>query len=251
MRQARQLRHNSPHRVSNAPPHNYSTDAVQNSSELGRNRDNVAVMIEAFDVPEMVGTLVRLEHLAHHHVDGLVHAAAEDRATYRYPAVPEGHDATHQYVTDLLVARAGGETIPFAQVRTVDGRVVGVTRYLSFRPRPGASRPFAVEIGGTWLAASAQRSGINVEAKFLLLTHAFESWKVKRVDFKSDARNDRSRTAITALGAVYEGVLRNWQPSQVVGEDDELRDSAMYSILEPEWPAVRDKLRARLAGGAR
>ena len=248
MRQsARPPRTHSTHRLSNAPPHNYSPDAVQISSELGHNHANVAVMFEALDVPEMVGSLVRLEHLTHDHTDGLTHAAAEDRATYRYSAIPDGREATHEYVTGLLAARAGGETIPFAQVRTVDGRVVGVTRYLSLRARPDAARPFAVEIGGTWLAASAQRSGINVEAKYLLLIHAFESWKVKRVDFKSDARNDRSRVAIAALGAVHEGVLRNWQPSQVVDEDDELRDSAMYSIIEPEWPAVLDKLRARLA----
>jgi N-acetyltransferase len=214
---------------------------------LSRSHDNVAVMIEPFDVPEMVGSLVRLEHLTHEHTDRLAHAAAENQATYRYTAIPDGHDAAHRYVTDLLAARAAGETIPLVQVRCADGRVVGLTRYLSLRARPGDTRPFAVEIGGTWLAASAQRSGINVEAKYLLLTHAFDSWKVKRVDFKSDARNDRSRTAITALGAVYEGVLRNWQPSQVLGEDDELRDSAMYSIIEPEWPPGRERLRERLS----
>ena len=202
-------------------------------------------MIEPLDVPEMVGALVRLEQLTLDHIDELAHAAAEDRTTYRYSAIPDGHDAAQRYVTDLVAARAMGETIPFAQVRRADGRVIGVTRYLNLRARPGVTRPFAVEIGGTWLAASAQRSGINIEAKYLLLTHAFESWKVKRVDFKSDARNERSRTAIAALGAVYEGVLRNWQPSQVLGEDDELRDSAMYSILEPEWPTVRRTLLAR------
>jgi N-acetyltransferase len=208
-------------------------------------------MTEPLDVPDMVGTLVRLENLGHHHLDGLVDAAAEDRATYDYTAVPVGHEAMREYVNGHLAARAAGETIPFAQVRAVDGRVVGMTRYLTIRVRPGDMIPFAVEIGGTWLGASAQRSGINIDAKRLLLTHAFESWKVKRVDFKSDARNERSRTAIAALGATFEGVLRSWQPSQAAGEDDGLRDSAMYSIIEAEWPAVHSTLRARLARGDR
>lgn len=204
-------------------------------------------MNEALDVPDLVGVRVRLERLAHRHLDGLVDAAVENRASYGYTTVPDGRDATNEYVAGLLAARAAGETIPFAQVRVADGRVVGVTRYLTLRTRPGEVRPFAVEIGGTWLAASAQRSGINIEAKYLLLTHAFESWMVKRVDFKTDTRNERSRAAIAALGATFEGVLRNWQPSHVAGEETELRDSAMYSVTETEWPAVRTTLRARLA----
>ncbi|HUP76089.1 MAG TPA: GNAT family protein [Acidimicrobiales bacterium] len=208
-------------------------------------------MTQTIDAPEMVGHLVRLELLAHHHLGGLVHAAAEDRTSYGYTTVPTGHDAMHEYATGLMAARIRGETIPFVQVRAVDGQAVGISRYLSFRMTAGNTRLFAVEIGGTWLAASAQRSGINVEAKYLLLTHAFESWKVKRVGFKTDARNHGSRAAIISLGAVYEGVLRNWQPSHVPGEDHELRDSAMYSIIEPEWPAVRSKLRVRLSGGVR
>ena len=206
-------------------------------------------MTEPLNVPDMNGTRVRLENLEHHHLDGLVHAASEDRGSYGYTTVPDGRDATDDYVAGLLAARAAGETIPFAQVRVADGRVVGVTRYLTIRVRPGETVPFAVEIGGTWLASSAQRSGINVEAKYLLLTHAFDSWNVRRVDFKTDARNDRSRTAIAALGAVFEGVLRNWQPSHVLGEEHDLRDSAMFSITETEWPAVRTTLLARLATG--
>jgi RimJ/RimL family protein N-acetyltransferase len=106
--------------------------------------------------------------------------------------------------------------------------------------------PYAVEIGGTWLAASAQRTGVNVEAKLLLLDQAFERWRVGRVDFKTDARNLRSRTAILALGARFEGVLANWQPSQAPGEEAALRDSALYAILATDWPDVRGALVARL-----
>ncbi len=96
-----------------------------------------------------------------------------------------------------------------------------------------------MEIGGTWLAASAQRTGINVEAKLLLLAHAFDEWGTARVDLKTDARNAKARAAIEGLGARLDGVLRSWQPSQAPGEADRLRDSAMYSILAAEWPAAR------------
>lgn len=106
--------------------------------------------------------------------------------------------------------------------------------------------PFAVEVGGTWLAASAQRTAVNTEAKLLLLAHAFDTWGVVRVDLKTDARNERSRAAIERLGARFEGVLRRWQPSQVAGEEDGYRDSAIYSVLDTEWPSVRANLAARL-----
>jgi RimJ/RimL family protein N-acetyltransferase len=121
-----------------------------------------------------------------------------------------------------------------------------MTRYMSIRRREGEEIPYAVEIGGTWLCASAQRTGINTEAKLILLAHAFEVWGVGRVDFKTDARNERSRRAIERLGATFEGVLRHWQPSLVSGEETQLRNSAMYSILDTEWPRVSADLRSRL-----
>ena len=105
------------------------------------------------------------------------------------------------------------------------------------------SGPEAVEIGSTWLAAEAQRSPINTEAKLLMLTHAFETWGVLRVCLKTDARNDRSRRAIERIGASPEGILRNHMPAY----DGGVRHSAFYSILADEWPAVREALTARLA----
>ena len=198
------------------------------------------------EVGSLAGRLVRLEPLAETHVEPLVAAASEERSTYGYTAVPSGRSEMAEYVHDLLSPASRDDTIPFVQVRAVDGRPVGVTRYLSLRSRRGAATPYAVEIGGTWLAASAQRTGINVEAKVLLLTHAFETWKVGRVDFKTDTRNERSRTAIAALGATFEGVLRSWQPSHVDGEEDALRDSAIFSIVAGEWLSVRRALQARL-----
>jgi Fe2+ or Zn2+ uptake regulation protein len=105
----------------------------------------------------------------------------------------------------------------------------------------------AVEIGYTWLASSAQHTGINVESKLLLLAHAFERWGVARVDIKTDVRNLRSRRAIEKLGAQFEGILRNWSQSWAAGEEGHLRDSAMYSVIRADWAACSQHLKARLS----
>ena len=198
------------------------------------------------DTPTLAGELVRLVPLDLGHVAGLAAAAADGRDTFTWTRVPEGVEDAQRYVEDLLAERERGTVVPFAQLDAVDGRVIGATRYMHLRHRDGAELPYAVEIGGTWLAAGSQRTGVNVEAKLLLMTHAFEQWGVGRVDLRTDARNERSRTAIAGLGATFEGVLRGWQPSHVVGEEGLLRDSAMYSVLAVEWPAVRRGLAARL-----
>ena len=178
------------------------------------------------------------------HAHELAAAAGEDRATYGYTVVPEGLASAMAFVADLLGARDRGETVPFVQREVASGRVVGATRFLTLRG--DGESPFAVEIGGTWLAASAQRSGLNTEAKLLLLDHAFDAWAVARVDLKSDARNERSRAAILRLGATFEGVLRSWQPSLVVGEEGRYRDSAIYSFIKEEWPERRRHLTSLL-----
>lgn len=200
-------------------------------------------------MPPLSGRIVRLEPLSVAHVDGLSAAADEVRESYSYTTVPRGRTGVVAYVQSIAAAVHTGETLAFAQVRVADDVAVGVTRFLTFRSRPGARYPYAVEIGGTWLGASAQRTGINVEAKLLLLERAFEVWQVGRVDFKTDERNERSRAAIAALGAQFEGVLRNWQPSHAAGEDDQLRDSALYAIVDADWAAVRTRLVDRLAAG--
>jgi len=107
-----------------------------------------------------------------------------------------------------------------------------------------------IEVGFTWLAAAAQGTGINAEAKLLLFTHAFEVWNVARVDLKTDARNNRSRAAIASVGARFEGVLRNRSRSWAPGEDGLLRDSAMFSIVSDEWPEVKLALESRVAAKA-
>lgn len=203
-------------------------------------------MVSGREVPMLSGRLVRLEPLEFSHVAGAVRAACEDRSSYAYISLPRDDAAMTAYVGDLLRARDNGEVIPFAQVDASSALVVGMTRYLSIRTRPGRNTPYAVEIGGTWLAASAQRSGLNTEAKFLLLRHAFETWRVVRVDLKADNRNERSKTAIVRLGATFEGVLRHWQPSMALGEEDRYRDTAMFSMIDEEWPERRARLDAML-----
>jgi RimJ/RimL family protein N-acetyltransferase len=201
---------------------------------------------EVLSVPELVGEVVRLEPLSRGHAEDLLVAASEDRSTYGYTVVPSSIDAMLTYIDALLSDFERGQIVPFAQVSVATGRAVGATRYLTIRYRPGQEAPFAVEIGGTWLGASAQRTAINSEAKLLLMTYAFDEWGVARVDLKTDARNERSRAAMSRIGATFEGVLRQWQPSQVAGEEALLRDSAMFSVMDFEWPAVRESLKSRL-----
>jgi RimJ/RimL family protein N-acetyltransferase len=196
-------------------------------------------------VPVLEGSLVRLEPLAVRHARDLAAAAEEDRGSYGHTLVPRGSEVGGYL--DAQFARAAQGLIPFAQVRRGDGRAVGSTAYWDPRSWPGRDDLRAVEVGFTWLSASAQGSGINAEAKLLLMSHAFSVLRVARVDFKTDARNERSRRALEALGATFEGVLRSWSMSWMPGEEGLLRDSAMYSVIAPEWDAVRSRLTARLA----
>jgi len=188
---------------------------------------------------------VRLEPLNAGHVPGLMLAAEEDRSAYDWTTVPRAGEVA-DYVTTAL-AREG--LTPFAQIRVRDGAPVGCTAYWDLRAWPDREDLAAVNIGWTWLAASAQRTGINAEAKLLLLTHAFEELGTVRVDLTTDARNQRSREAIGRLGARFEGVLRNWSRSHAPGEEGMLRDTAMFSITAAEWPEVKGALIARIARG--
>ena len=198
--------------------------------------------MKQIDAVVLEGTLVRLEPLRPGHVPGLTAAAEEDRSAYAWTSVPRAGE-----VADYVAARLAKEGItPFAQIRVSDGAPVGCTNLLNPRSWPGREDLCAVEIGGTWLAASAQRTGINAEAKLLLMTHAFEVLGVGRVDFRTDARNQRSRQAIERLGARFEGVLRNWGPSWVPGEEGKLRDSAVFSVTDAEWPRVKSALTGRV-----
>jgi RimJ/RimL family protein N-acetyltransferase len=199
--------------------------------------------VTPIDAPVLQGSLVRLEPLSQSHVPDLALAAEEDRSAYAYTVIPRASD-TAEYVATQMTT--DGMT-PFAQIRVRDGAAVGCTSFFNPRTWPGREELFAIEIGWTWLAASAQRTGINPEAKLLLLTHALETLKVARADLKTDERNQRSRQAIERLGARFEGVLRNWSPSRAPGEEGNLRDSAIFSITAAEWPTVKSSLANRVA----
>jgi N-acetyltransferase len=138
-----------------------------------------------------------------------------------------------------LAAAGAGTEGPFLTRERASGRAVGSSRYLNVRRQDRA-----LEIGWTWLEPRAWRTGANVEAKLLMLAHAFEKLGCVRVEFKTDARNERSRAALAALPAQFEGVLRNHMIVPDVGR----RDSAYYSVIDSEWPEVRANLRRRLAG---
>ena len=188
------------------------------------------------------GRTVRLVPLVLDLVPDLVAAASEDRSTYGFTNVPADEVAMTAYVESALAAP---DQYGFATCTATDGRVVGSTRFGSLEWWPSSSRsePDVAEIGWTWLAASAQRSAVNTEAKLLMLTHAFEVWHVARLQLKTDALNSRSRAAIERIGARFEGVLRRQTPA--FGRPGP-RDSAMYSIVPDEWPEVKAGLMARL-----
>ena len=197
--------------------------------------------------PTLRGRHVELRPLAAEHAPELLAAATGDRSSYGFTEVPG--DAAHmdRYIANLLAKAADGTDVPFAQRRLADGRFVGCTRFLEVRRWRGRPEPDEVEIGGTWLAADAQRTALNTEAKLLLLGHAFDVWRVDRVAIATDARNERSRRAIERLGARFEGILRHHRPSLVPGEAGRPRDTALFSITDDEWPAVEQGLLTRLA----
>jgi RimJ/RimL family protein N-acetyltransferase len=198
------------------------------------------------------GEYVRLEPLGVRHVPGLLQAAAQDPSLYQWVMVPQDEPAMRRHVEDALAARAKGIAVPFAVVRLTDETVIGSTRFHQLdywaRPEP-ANVPDTCEIGYTWLAREALRTGANTEMKWLMLTHAFEVWRVRSVCLHTDVRNQRSQNAIRRIGGTFEGVLR----SHRLAVDQSPRDSARFSITAAEWPAVRQHLvdlAARYAAGA-
>jgi N-acetyltransferase len=204
--------------------------------------------------PTLQGRHVRLEPISAGHLDELVEAAAGDRSSFAFTHVPGDRPAMAAYVDKALVASAEGRQVPFVTRRLDGGRVVGSTRFYDLATwdwsssLPGveaerpATGPDVVSIGHTWLIPDAQRSPVNTEAKLLMLTHAFEVWRVRVVRLQTDARNQRSRRAIERLGCRLDGIIRVDRPAT----DGSVRDSAVYSLLEAEWPAAREALQERL-----
>lgn len=186
----------------------------------------------------LTGRLARLEPLGPDHVPGLAEVAL-DPAIWEWMFVRPASAADVQaWAEAALAAREAGTEMPFATVDVATGRPVGSTRFMNI-----ALEHRRVEIGWTWLAPGWQRTGINREAKLLLLGHAFEVLGCRRVEFKTDARNERSREALLGIGATFEGIFRN----HMVLPDGRMRDSAWYSVIDAEWPAVSAALEASLA----
>jgi RimJ/RimL family protein N-acetyltransferase len=183
------------------------------------------------------GSLVVLEPLEPAHADDLWRAAQAPEI-WRWLAHLDGRERFDEWFALSLAATAEGREGVFATRDRRSGEIIGSTRYLAVRP---ADR--ALEIGWTWLSPAAWRSGVNVEQKLLMLADAFERLGCVRVELKTDARNERSRAAMAAIPAQFEGVLRNHMTVPDVG----LRDSAFYSVIDEEWPAVRANLEWRLS----
>jgi RimJ/RimL family protein N-acetyltransferase len=195
----------------------------------------------------LVGRAVRLEPLALAHVPALDAAASEDRTTYDWTPVPNGVAAHRRYVESVLADRAAGRRLAFATIRVDQARVAGTTSYLDPQRWPGGGGKLdSIEIGATWLGASAQRTVVNTEAKLLMLGHAFDVLGVHRVVLNTDARNERSRAAIARLGATFEGVLHGFR----YGVEGMPRDTATFAICASEWPDVRARLEARVSAPA-
>jgi RimJ/RimL family protein N-acetyltransferase len=185
------------------------------------------------------GRLVRVEPLAGEHEPGLVAAASDpEMFTWMPVDMASSQDALRDWLASTLAEAREGTAVPFAIVSADDGRVLGSTRFLELR-----FEHLRAEIGWTWLARSAWSTGVNVETKLLLLEHAFERVGLRRVEFKTDARNERSRGALLALGTTFEGILRKHMVVRNGGE----RDSAYYSVIDDDWPAVKRNLAQRLA----
>jgi RimJ/RimL family protein N-acetyltransferase len=184
------------------------------------------------------GQYVRLEPLCEAHVPALALIGIDDRI-WQYMVYGQVHseDDIRKWVLNLLGGQAAGTDLPFAVIQLASGRVAGATRYLDIRPAYQG-----LEIGGTWYGSEFQRTVINTECKYLLLRYAFETLGTIRVQFKSDLRNERSLRAIERIGAKREGILRN----HMILPDGGRRDSVFYSIIDSEWPGIKERLEEKL-----
>jgi RimJ/RimL family protein N-acetyltransferase len=184
------------------------------------------------------GRIVRLEPLRAQHLDDLFAASRDPRIWRWLPIVqPRTLAEFRPWFEGALEGAAAGLEIPFATVSQATGAAIGSTRYLALRPEHRS-----LEIGWTWVESSAWGTGANVEAKLLQLTYAFDALGCRRVELKTDAANERSRGAIAALGARFEGV----HAKHMLVRGGENRDSAWYAILDDDWPQVRAHLLTRL-----
>lgn len=183
------------------------------------------------------GAHVRLEPMQASHVDALMKAGEPDEIWRYLPVRPRTREDFERWVAAALAARDAGTELPFVTVERASGAVVGSTRFLAISPRDRR-----LEIGWTWLHPRAQRTAINTEAKYLQLRHCFEDLGCLRVELKTDARNEKSRNAMLRIGAVYEGTFRKYSLTQ----HDFQRDTAWFSFIDDDWPAVKARLEQML-----
>jgi RimJ/RimL family protein N-acetyltransferase len=184
------------------------------------------------------GTHVRLETMREAHADGLVASGCGHGLFRFFPFSLETDEAMRGYVKLNAAAVASGTVLPFVTIERATNRVVGATSFLAIEPAHKR-----LEIGATWITPSHQRSPVNTEAKLLQLTHCFEALGCNRVEFKTDERNERSRSALARIGAKEEGRFR----AHMVMPDGHSRTSVWFSVIAPEWPRVKNALAARLS----
>ena len=196
-------------------------------------------MTPPFPPVTLAGQVVRLEPLGPEHLAGLL-AVGLDPELWRITMTRfETAADIEAYLAAAIQERETGVSLPFATVLQADGRLVGSTRFGSFAPEHRRA-----EIGWTWIARPWQRSAVNTEAKYLMLRHAFEVWRLVRVEFKTDVINMASRNAILRLGAKEEGIFRK----HLLAPGPRWRDSVYFSIIDDDWPAVKAGLERRMAG---
>jgi RimJ/RimL family protein N-acetyltransferase len=187
----------------------------------------------------LTGRFVRLEPLTEAHFEALAKYAYEPGIFRWFPVQANTPEALRTNIRGALDAQKAGTALPFATVRLNDdgGAVVGSTRFMNISAADGR-----MEIGSTWIGLPHQRSVVNTEAKLLMLRHAFETLGALRVELKTHEKNEKSRNAIVRLGAQYEGMHRN----HTLMHDGTMRNTAWYSIIETEWPAVQARLEAKI-----
>lgn len=182
----------------------------------------------------LTGKHVRLEPMSETHIPGLTEiGAGQDFWGFMLYGDIKTEADMRSWVLDILERETKGTDLPFVAIHLESGRVAGATRYLNTMPKDRG-----LEVGGTWYGTDFQRTAVNTECKYLLLTHAFETLKCIRVQIKTDSRNERSQKAIERLGAVKEGVLRN----HMILPDGRFRHSVFYSVLDTEWGEVKKRL---------
>ncbi|HEY2897712.1 MAG TPA: GNAT family protein [Gemmatimonadaceae bacterium] len=187
---------------------------------------------------DLRGSIVSLEPLTLEHAPALAQVGLEPDLWRLQPRTIESLADMHDYIALALAEQERGASLPFVIVRHADRAIIGSTRYMDI-----ALPHRRLEIGSTWLAPAAQRTGANVEAKYLLLAHAFDVLGMQKVVLKTEVLNTQSRNAILALGATEEGIFRK----QFISASGRARDMIYFAILDSEWPAVRARLEQRLA----